>query len=261
MRTRMLSLAALLASTLLLTGCASLTGSPMAAVASQQTSSADVRTIEVTGEAEVRVVPDEVIITLGVETMRARLADAKAANDAAVSRLLGLCEAQGIDPRYVKTDYIGIEPRYRDAYPPPGTLVGYVARKTVEITLHDISRFEDLLSEALEQGANYVHGVQFRTTELRRYRDEARALAIRAAQEKAVAMAGELGHGVGEPRAIREDAWGWFSPYGSWWGYGGGSGMTQNVIQEAGSAAYTDGVVAPGEIAVSARVSVTFDLE
>jgi len=112
----------------------------------------------------------------------------------------------------------------------------------------------------LESGVNYVQSIEFRTTDLRQYRDEARALALQAAREKATAMAGELGQTLGEPRTIQEEANDWWSGYSSGW-WSGGSGMTQNVIQEVnGSSASYDSSLAPGQIAVKARVSVGFTM-
>ena len=115
---------------------------------------------------------------------------------------------------------------------------------------------------ALEVGANYVHGVQFRTTELRKYRDQARAKAIIAAKEKAVALAKELGQKVGQPRTINEGYGGWYSPYNSgWWGSYGYGGMTQNVVQNVGSgSSETEGTIALGMITVNAKITVTFEL-
>jgi uncharacterized protein YggE len=114
----------------------------------------------------------------------------------------------------------------------------------------------------LEAGATHVHGVQFRTTELRTHKDQARSLAIKAAREKAVALAGELGQGVGQPQQIHEDQSGWWSPYSSWWGPGWGGMMTQNVIQNAATEGYVgDSGLAPGQIAVQARVTVSFALQ
>ena len=43
-------------------------------------------------------------------------------------------------------------------------------------------------SSAIEAGANKVQGLEFLTTELRKYRDQARSMAIKAAQEKAAAF-------------------------------------------------------------------------
>ena len=104
-------------------------------------------------------------------------------------------------------------------------------RKSIVLTLRDISKFESILSNVLKAGANYVHGVQFRTTELRKHRDEARSLAIKAAQKKANDLAKELGQIVGKPYKIQENPSGWWSWYNSRWGARWSGGMTQNVIQ------------------------------
>ena len=67
---------------------------------------------------------------------------------------------------------------------------------------------------------------------------------------------------MGEPLTIQEEQSGWWSGYNAWWGSRWGGGMSQNVIQEAGGASFlADSSVAPGQIRVNARVSVTFELE
>jgi uncharacterized protein YggE len=219
------------------------------------------RTVTVTGEAEVRVVPDEVILTLGVETWDKNLERAKGENDRIVAQVLALAGEHGVPAEHVQTDYVSIDPRYRDGYYEERDFIGYFVRKNVVVTLRDLARFEPLLSDALEAGVNYVHGVEFRTTELRQHRDEARSLAIRAAREKAVALAGALNQDVGQPLTIQEEQAGWWSSYNVWWGSSWAAGASQNVIQELGGASYlADSAVAPGQINVNARVSVTFQL-
>jgi uncharacterized protein YggE len=219
------------------------------------------RRITVTGEADVRVVPDEVVLTLGVETDDLDLAAAKAENDARMSRVVAAAEEAGLPDNLIRTDYLGIEPRYRfDG--PDRIFLGYWVQKSVSLTLRDIDAFENLLSAVLEAGANYVHGIQFQTTKLRSHRDRARSLALQAAREKAEAMAGELGHAVGQTVLIREDRSSWWSSYGGWWGGGRGGYMSQNVVQNApAGGATTEGVTAPGQISVTAHVTVTFQLE
>ena len=220
---------------------------------------AEPRLITTTGEAEVRVVPDEVVITLGVETWDLSLAVAKNQNDERVKKVLAVTKQFGIEAKYVQTDQISIEPRYSDSYAQKD-FVGYFVRKNIVITLKDLGKFEDLLSSALESGVNYVHGVDFRTTELRKYRDQARDLAIKAAQEKAAALATSLGQRVGRPHTITEEQSNWWSWY-SWWGYRSGT-MSQNVMQNAGGAAPEAGSsIALGQITVNARVSVSFELD
>ncbi len=219
------------------------------------------RRVTVTGEAEVRVVPDEVILTLGIETWDKNLQAAKGQNDRILANVLEVAADHGIRPEHLQTDFVSIEPRYRNGYYEERDFIGFFVHRNVVITLRDLGEFEGLLSNALEAGVNYVHGIQFRTTELRQHRDQARALAIQAAKEKAEALAGKLDQQVGEPLDIQEVQNGWWSGYNAWWGARYGGGMTQNVIQEAGDAmTFSDGGVAPGQIAVSARVSVVFGL-
>jgi len=219
------------------------------------------RLVTVTGEAVVEVVPDEVVITLGVESSDKHLRRARSLNDERVKQVLAAAEQLGIPAKDIQTDHISIEPRYRDSYE-QRDFIGYFVRQTIVITLKDVTQFENLLTDVLDAGANYVHGIQFRTTELRKHKDEARALAIQAAREKAVALAQELDQNVGKPYAIREDQEGWGSGYNTGWGSAGGLGMTQNVVQNAGNAgAEMEGALAPGQISVTARVTVSFELE
>jgi uncharacterized protein YggE len=219
------------------------------------------RRITVRGSAEVRVVPDEVVLTVGVESFYLELEDSKAENDRLTTSVIEAAKGNGIASEHIRTDYLSIEPRFDDRYDKNQELLGYVVRRTVALTLRDVSRFEDLLSEVLEAGANYVHGVDFRTTELRKHRDEARARAIEAAREKAQDLAGQLGQSIGKPLSIDEGYGGWFSSYGSWWGSRWAGGAAQNVIQSMpSSAAETEGPTAPGQISVSATINVTFEL-
>ncbi|MCL5773363.1 MAG: SIMPL domain-containing protein [Firmicutes bacterium] len=212
----------------------------------------ELRLITVTGDAEVRVVPDEIVINMGVETWDKDLGTAKKLNDTRVKKVLALAKEYKIDPKYIQTGYISVEPKYA-RNDEERKLIGYFVNKTIVVTLKDISRFEDFLSNILESGVNYVYGIQLQTTELRKYRDQARAMAIKAAKEKAVALAGELGQKVGKPYAITEE-------------YSGGyyqqnfSNMSQNASSGAGSSE-SEGSIALGQITVRARVTVSFELE
>jgi len=231
------------------------------AAAPEVQSSAAPRTVSVTGEAEVRVVPDEVVLTLGIETHDNQLAVAKSQNDAIVKKVLNLATEYGIASEHMQTDYIGIEPKYPNGCYELCDPIGFGVHKTVVITLRDLTKFEDLLTDVLNAGANYVQGIEFRTTELRKYRDEARALAIRAAREKASALAEELDQEAGKPQTITEQQSSWWSGYSAWWGYKMSSAMTQNTIQEYGGASLgVDSSVAPGQISVRASVAVSFEL-
>lgn len=211
----------------------------------------DFPSISTSGSAEIKVVPDIIEISIGVETSNADLAKAKNENDAAVERIIATAKARNIDAAKIQTGYLTIDPTYRDE----GRLRvrSYTVRKTIAIESNDLAGFESLISALIADGANHVNGVQFRTSELRRHRDEARRLAIKAAQEKARLLAEGLGRRVGKAYTISEGA-----DYGGW-----SSAAAQNTFQVAssGGRGETEGSLAPGRISVTANVSVTFELE
>lgn len=219
------------------------------------------RTIIVSGESEIKVEPNEVTLTFGIESIDLDLQKAKEQNDTIVKRVLDALKNRQVEPKHIKTDHFSIEPRYEHSYK-KRDLIGYVVRKNVIVILHDVKNFELVLSSALEAGANYVHGVQFGTTKLREYRDKARALAIRAAKTKAIALAGELDQKVGKPLAIHEGRGGWQGWYNYGWGRSLAGGFAQNSIQDLSGAAISSAeqTIAPGQLSITANITLTMEL-
>ncbi len=135
--------------------------------------------------------------------------------------------------------------------------------KRFVVTLDDPGNLEATLWSAVDRGAAAVLAVEFRTSELKRFRDQARALAMQAARDKAQKLAAELGAHVGKVQNITEESWG---GYWDWWSsymWSGGHQMSQNVVayaQSPGASQDTEGTPL-GEIPVSARVQVTFAIE
>jgi uncharacterized protein YggE len=219
--------------------------------------------VDVTAAAEVKVVPDEVLILFGIETSNVKLATAKADNDSRVKKLLAITQEMKIDPKFVQTDFINIEPWDHEVYVNNNrvTRLEYRVRKKVAVTVREVPKFEELLSRALEAGVNYVHGVEFRTTELRKHRDRAREMAIQAARQKADLLAGQLGRHVGEAQRITEYGGGWYSPY-NWWGsaYNNYANVQAQVSSQSGTSGYGEGTIALGQITVTASVTVSFAL-
>jgi uncharacterized protein len=233
-------------------------GSAASASAQAPASAEARRTIAVEGEAELRVPPDEVVLTLGVETFDASLQAAKAANDERVAAILAAARARGVPDERVRTDFLQVEPRY-DTRSMRLVTVGHVVRKTIVVSLRELGAFDALLGDAVAAGATHVHGVDFRVTELRAHRDRARALALDAAREKAQAMAARLGQRLGAPITISEQRDWWASGYRMGWG-ARQDGTMQNVVVNADGEGAGEGTLAPGQISVKGRVSVLFEL-
>jgi uncharacterized protein len=217
------------------------------------------RTISTTGEATVYVVPDRVVVNFGIETFHADLDKAKAANEAASTKLMKAILALNIEKKDIATDRLQVEihrPYESGRYV---EIDGYFVRRGYAVTLRDVKLFEQLVDAALKNGANQIHGVNFSTTDLRKYRDQARQMAIKAAKEKAVALAKELDCAVGKPKTISEG--GGYVYFGGYRWDRGGSIMSQNAVQSVSGPPDTGEALPLGQIAVSASVSTTFDLQ
>jgi len=218
--------------------------------------------IDVSGEAVVNVKPDKVVITLGIETSDKNIQAAKKKNNDILSRLVAALKKNGVTEKDIQTDYLSIDPRW-EHYSKKEEFQGYFVRNSVSVTVADAARVEEVISGAIDAGVNYIHKVDFQTSEFKKYREQARELALRAAREKAEKMAAVLGQSLGAVLKIVEnhDGSSWW--YGGWWGWGSrGGGMSQvNIQEDRGSGSEITGNVALGAIGIKANVSVAFELK
>ena len=209
------------------------------------------RLITVTGEAEINVSPDEVLFDVTVQTINKDLRLAKSQTDERLKKLMELTRKYKIAPQDVQTDYIKLEPRYR-GNDESRLFLGYSVRKDLVFKLRDVTQAESLLSEVLESGITRINSIRFQTSQLRMYRDQARAQAIKAAQEKAVALTREIGQTIGKAYSIEEDV-----PQR---GYALQNYTANTVSTVDSDAAETEGTLSLGLIKINARVTVQFEL-
>ncbi|HET9135336.1 MAG TPA: SIMPL domain-containing protein [Candidatus Kapabacteria bacterium] len=214
------------------------------------------RTISVQGTAEVMVAPDQVEISMSVETNNVTLDKAREENDSKVSAILAMVKKMGVEDKYIQTDYMSVEPRYDQKYgdngqPSERVFLGYYMTKHLSITLRDVTKYEKLIAEALKLGTNYVNGATFGISDSRKIKDQARLDAIKSAKEKATALAAELGQKVGKPLMISEGTNSYYPATANTW-------RAESKVYDGNN----EGVsTAPGQIKLEAEVSVVFELE
>lgn len=223
----------------------------------------DRRRITVTGESLVSVAPDRIIVTFGVDTRDVTLLPAKQQNDVIVKRALAAIKGMGISDKNLQTDQVSIEQRF-EMRGSQQVLAGYTVRNMFAVTLNDPLRVDALISTALDAGVNYLLNVDFQTTELKKYREQAREVAVKAAREKAEKLASPVGEKVGRAIQINEDSrYAGVSYFSSWsssnWGSRNtGAGLSQNATVVSGGDAVE--TIALGKVGIRASVSVMFEL-
>ena len=222
------------------------------------------RTVQVSGTAVVNVLPDRALIQLGVQSNGKTPKEVQARNAATISKVIRAVKALGVEAKDISTDQYVIEPIYipYDSL----NIDGYRIHNIVSITMRDVDKTSDAIATAFQAGANQVVNVEFYTSELRKYRDQARDMAMKAASEKASALAQAAGANADCVLHISENSWSYFNGWN--WSYGGNNQnmWTQNAVQNAaptnsGTPSSEDSPVSMGQISIRAEVSATFALK
>lgn len=213
--------------------------------------------ISTNGSAVVRVVPDLADLSFEVEVRNADLGLARKQQAERAKKVLAALRAAGVAETELQSSQVQIAPNYADRRGETEQVRFFVVTQTICCTLHDVKKVPDLTAEAVLAGATGVRNASLRSSQLRRHRDEARAMAIRAAREKAAALTAELGVKVGKPYTITEGF-----DYGSRALFNNsGNNNVQQVEAGADPGDGTTPTFAPGSISITASVNVSFLLE
>jgi|tagenome__1003787_1003787.scaffolds.fasta_scaffold20536933_1 uncharacterized protein YggE len=205
--------------------------------------------VRVTGVSEVKVVPDRAVLEVGVEKQNASASLAKGAADAAARRILTSLRQSGVDEKDIQTTYLSLQPQFD--YRKGMKISYFVADQTMSITLRDLRQLDTVLDSLIKVGGNQINSIQYETSDLRKYRDQARDLAVKAAREKAEALAHALGQDIGKAYAIEE------VPEST---YGYSSYLSNVELAPAKTRAPSGPSTAIGQKTVSASIVVSFDL-
>ena len=203
------------------------------------------------GTSEINVPPDEVVLSFVIQSREKTLGEAKAQNDQRAKKVIALSHAAGVEQRDIQTSTLQMGPYYSEEKVP--RLLGYKVWQDLTITSRtDPPKYESIMTRLLESGVDRVDDIDFRVAETRKLRDDARIKAIRAAKEKATAMASELGQTIGKPWSISEG--------------GGINGLVNLTTKSNSSYSYAGGgedqsTVAPGQVTISATVSEGSELQ
>jgi len=207
------------------------------------------KVVKTTGTAEIKVTPDRAVIQVGVERQSATAKAAKTAADSISRKLLAALKVRGIEDKDIQTAYLDLQPT--SYYQKQVRINHFTATQSLSVTVRDLAKLDGVMDAVMSAGANRIDGIQYESSELRKYRDQARDQATKAAKEKAVALAQALGNQVGKTYSI-EEVQQWNTSYG----YGG---LASNVAMEAPEKSRGPST-APGQLTVTASVIVSFDL-
>lgn len=223
-------------------------------------------TIAVSGEAQILVAPNQMMISMSVMNTAKTIDSAKKANDKTVNEFISyLTDTLKIAPKYIQTDSLSVNYSYfncstdekKEGSCDPLLIEYYDLNKGIQLKLTDLTKYEDIISSALALGVNKINNIQFVTTELRKHKDKAREMATIAAKEKAQAAASTLDMTLGKPYSIDLN-----DSSSSYFGRSRGSNLAMNAVQNTGGTSMNgnDSGLAVGQISVSASVAISFSM-
>jgi uncharacterized protein YggE len=165
------------------------------------------RTVSVTGQSEVAAEPDMARVTLGVDSRKPTMAEARAEVTAAVDRVLALCRDLKIDPKYVNATRLQVQPEYRwNEKDRKRVLLGYAVNRQVEIELRDLEKLGTLLERAVDAGVNEVGDPALDSTRRKELERQAMTKAVEDAKLNAETLAAAAGVKLGAARSINGSA-------------------------------------------------------
>ena len=203
--------------------------------------------VSVSGEGKIKVTPDEVLITLGVENTGKEAAEVKQKNDEAIDAIIKTIKKSGIPVADFQSKQVSLSKNYD--YETKKS--NYVATQSIVIHLKDLKKYEALMIDVMNSGVNQIQGVEFKSSKLEQYEVEARKKAVLDAKKKAEDYASALNQKVGKAVLISDTSQTNY-PQPMYSNMMAKSSMDMGGMQET---------LAIGEIEVVANVSISFILD
>ena len=201
--------------------------------------------ITVVGDGVVQARPNTTSVNLGVQVTANTPAEALAQARQRTERVLQRLRELGIAEADLQTSGLTVNPNFGPARDPAAqpTVTNYNGSATVSVQVADVNRVGDILTAAVDAGANLVHGLTYGIRDDAALRRQALLAAIADARPKAEAVAQASGLTLGAVRAVVEVP------------VGGPPGLFRGGLGGGASEA-----ISPGELSVSARIQVTYDV-
>jgi len=165
------------------------------------------RTVSVTGQSEVAAEPDMARVTLGVDSRKPTMAEARTEVTATVDRVLALSRELKIDPKYVNATRLQVQPEYRwNEKDRKRVLLGYAVTRQVDIELRDLEKLGTLLEKAVDAGVNQAGDPVLDSTRRKELERQAMTKAVEDARLNAETLATAAGVKLGTVRTLNGNA-------------------------------------------------------
>lgn len=141
--------------------------------------------LTVTGRSEIKVAPDQAVISLQVMAEKMTAAAAKTAVDQKVTQIRkGL--TRWFSSEQMVNEQLRVSPRYRyERDTQERSLEGYQARRRIRLTLTQLDELSNILDQALKDGADEVAQISYQNSHWQKLSEQVRLQAVANGQQLA----------------------------------------------------------------------------
>jgi uncharacterized protein YggE len=203
--------------------------------------------ISVSGEGKIKVTPDQVSISLGVENVGKDAQEIKKKNDESIAAIIKTIKKFNIPTTDFQLTNVSLNRNYdydKKKY-------SYIASQTITVLLKDMKIYNEFMMSINESGVNNISGLEFKSSKIEMYEKEARKKAMLNAKQKAEDYVSVLNQKIGKAIIISDNS----NTY-----------YPQPILYNTKAMAMGDNAGAPetmaaGEITINANVQVSFILD
>ncbi|HCM47896.1 MAG TPA: SIMPL domain-containing protein [Colwellia sp.] len=214
------------------------------------------RHVSIVGTAQLKAIPDIVVIKLEVKSLKTKSIDAKKVVDDRVNNFLDGLAKFNIDEENVSASSITTQPNYSYSKNNKQELDGYTASRNIKITLNDIKLLNSFMDFALSVKIDEISSIELKSSKADSLKDEVNALAVKNAKEKGKSLANAFDAKLGKIYSINSTS------NNSRYRYGANSDIERiKVTGSRISNPSRTGKYLQENIVFSASINVVFDLE
>lgn len=206
----------------------------------------DSRTIQVVGTGTAFGAPDIATVEVGVDIRDADFGTAFDTANETMTTVLAEITGLGIAEEDIQTTSINVW--FEDDYnPQTGVPTGeriYHVTQSMRILVRDIAMISDVITTAVDNGANQIYGLSFSFSDTQSLQSTAREIAVDNARVKAEHLAELLGVKLGDVVSVKDLGVNDYSP-----GFGGAYDRAESIA------------VASGQLSVTANLQISFAIK
>lgn len=207
-------------------------------------------TINVDGNAELIVEPDEAEVWAGISIVKDTAEEAQNEANKVINKIIDGLRYKGFSEKDIETENLNLYEERTWTEKEGSKVIGWRATQNLKIKTKDMTKVGTIVDVAVKNGANQINNINFGLSEEKEqeYKQKALAEATKNAKSKAETIAASLDVKLGKIKSVSESSFDYI-PYR----YAMEEAVGVKAVEEAAT-------VMPRDVTVTARISLVYNI-